>query len=462
MNVISWKNFIELSSKLPVPKRVLNLASALFVIGISLNCSHLEVKEIPKTANPSTEISHLENRLIEAESKQVHVLSPQYYKSATDALKKSQESRTDNDDNAEILQHVATGIANLEKAEHISTISQTTLQEVLAARSDAIDAKAPVLMEKEYGQADQRLTKITAAIEKNDLSEAEKGRAELGQTYRDIELQAIKKDKLSKAKSSFEEAKRENAEKKSKRTFQVASQSILAAETYINEHRHDKFGIQKHADQATWNANRLLMINRKVKGNENADPESLVLELENRKEKLDQSIKGQIESEKDLAEQENITDSLRSTNQEFEKRDLYIARMEAAKSLFSAGEADVYRDGDKLIIRLKQLGFPSGKATLARRNFSLLGKVQRVMEDLEFSQVTIQGHTDSFGSKIANQKLSDQRAQAISSYFVSNGIPMESIRVEGYSDNKPLAPNKTKEGRAKNRRVDVIIESKAQ
>jgi len=67
------------------------------------------------------------------------------------------------------------------------------------------------------------------------------------------------------------------------------------------------------------------------------------------------------------------------------------------------------------------------------------------------------GHTDSIGSDKYNQKLSVRRAEAVKAYLVSKGIDSKRIYTEGKGEKQPIASNKTKEGRAKNRRVEIEV-----
>jgi OOP family OmpA-OmpF porin len=65
------------------------------------------------------------------------------------------------------------------------------------------------------------------------------------------------------------------------------------------------------------------------------------------------------------------------------------------------------------------------------------------------------GHTDSVGTDAYNQKLSERRANSVKEYMVSKGVPAAKITTLGKGETQPVATNKTKEGRAKNRRVDI-------
>jgi|CXWL01.1.fsa_nt_gi OOP family OmpA-OmpF porin len=105
--------------------------------------------------------------------------------------------------------------------------------------------------------------------------------------------------------------------------------------------------------------------------------------------------------------------------------------------------ADALFDFDKAVVK------PDAKGKLDE----LAGKIKGV--NLEV--VIAIGHTDSIGSDAYNQKLSVRRAEAVKAYLVSKGIEPNRIYTEGKGEKQPVASNKTKEGRAKNRRVEVEV-----
>jgi len=71
--------------------------------------------------------------------------------------------------------------------------------------------------------------------------------------------------------------------------------------------------------------------------------------------------------------------------------------------------------------------------------------------------VAVEGHTDSVGSDAYNQKLSERRAQAAVDYLVSQGVDASRLQPTGYGESKPMASNDTADGRAQNRRVDLVV-----
>jgi OOP family OmpA-OmpF porin len=105
--------------------------------------------------------------------------------------------------------------------------------------------------------------------------------------------------------------------------------------------------------------------------------------------------------------------------------------------------ADAFFDFDKSVLK------PAGKAKLD----DLVAKVKGI--NLEV--IIAVGHTDSIGSDAYNQKLSVRRAEAVKAYLVSKGIEKNRIYTEGKGEKQPVADNKTKEGRAKNRRVEIEV-----
>ena len=116
-------------------------------------------------------------------------------------------------------------------------------------------------------------------------------------------------------------------------------------------------------------------------------------------------------------------------------------------------------DGENVIIRLYGLTFPIGKSTIEPQYFSLLTKVQNAFSEFPDCKVIIEGHTDSQGSDIANQRLASERAEAVKQYILANtNIPSARIQAIGYGESRPIASNETQEGRAKNRRIDVVIQ----
>ena len=105
--------------------------------------------------------------------------------------------------------------------------------------------------------------------------------------------------------------------------------------------------------------------------------------------------------------------------------------------------ADAFFDFDKSVLK------PAGKAKLD----DLIAKVKGI--NLEV--IIAVGHTDSIGTYKYNQALSIKRSEAVKAYLVSKGIEKNRVYTEGKGEKQPVADNKTKEGRSKNRRVEIEV-----
>ena len=72
--------------------------------------------------------------------------------------------------------------------------------------------------------------------------------------------------------------------------------------------------------------------------------------------------------------------------------------------------------------------------------------------------MVVEGHTDSQGSAASNQELSDKRAQAVRDYLVSRGIAADRVKSQGFGPGRPIGENTSAEGRANNRRVEIVVQ----
>ncbi|HEU4729618.1 MAG TPA: OmpA family protein [Kofleriaceae bacterium] len=102
--------------------------------------------------------------------------------------------------------------------------------------------------------------------------------------------------------------------------------------------------------------------------------------------------------------------------------------------------------------------FETDSAVLLDRSKVLLDQVVQALNDHpEVKKVMIEGHTDSVASTRHNKKLSDQRVASVKAYLIEKGIEAGRLKTKGFGETRPIASNKTEEGRAKNRRVDFKI-----
>ncbi len=113
----------------------------------------------------------------------------------------------------------------------------------------------------------------------------------------------------------------------------------------------------------------------------------------------------------------------------------------------------------KHYIKIKgKVHFATGKAKIKRKSFKLLVEVATVLKRYpKITKLRIEGHTDSRGSASSNKRLSDARAKAVRAFLIDAGVAADRLVAVGYGEERPKASNKTRKGRAENRRVDFYI-----
>jgi outer membrane protein OmpA-like peptidoglycan-associated protein len=104
--------------------------------------------------------------------------------------------------------------------------------------------------------------------------------------------------------------------------------------------------------------------------------------------------------------------------------------------------------------------FTTGKSELIALAQQKLDQVAEALKQSDSPRIVVEGYTDSRGADDANLKLSQQRAEAVRNYLVSRGVKSESISAVGKGEANPVASNDTPEGRANNRRVEIIVQPK--
>ena len=451
------------------------------------------------SGNPEQLVNQLEADLATARANQVDVLSPGLYREALSAFIKAKQSLEKGAKLSAISDYVAQGNASLKKAEEIAQVSRTILGETNQARDNALKVGADRLGEP-YMKVEKQYLKLTKAIENDNLSYAQKNAAEVQAAFRDVEIMAIKDSYLGDARKMMADADKARVQKIAPTAYNDALQALKEADAYIGQNPYAAETIIQMAAHAEFMARRMMTISENSQQFKAMTPEASALYVESLFERLgqpmnagdlrDKGVEGQLSSLTGAVEaMEQQTKSLEKDNQVTRRGRLtleqqlsslkgYSREQEDARQklaaerefnekfkkvqrFFRPDEADVYKQGGQLVIRMRGIKFPAGQATLTPGNYVLLSKVQQAIQTFGQPTVTIEGYTDTTegsGSARTNQALSQKRAEVVKTYLVANKtLPANRIRAAGYGPDRPLAPNTTAEGRATNRRIDVLI-----
>lgn len=385
--------------------------------------------------------------------------------------------------------------------------ARSTLSTAIQARDDALRAEAPKFGAEAWQKAALRFDEATRRLERNDIKNAQRRAAEAEVLLRDAELVAVKGGLLNEVRVLLAKADQDKVGERAPRTLQTAKRLVNEAEQEITRNRYDLAMPKTLVESARYEARHAIYLSELIAGilkREKDDQHALeetLLGLEDPLKRLGSELDisprfdtGYARPIQDIAEQANkreeelrrLTRELADRNEQLAAVNTEVQRLEArlggvsqervnlqrrvdaqdtlrgnvakVEGMFAPSEARVLRQGEDVIISLLGINFPPGRSSIDAGNMPLLTKVQQSLALFQGSSLVVEGHTDANGSDSANLILSQDRADAVKQYIVSNfAVDPEKISSIGYGESRPVATNETQEGRARNRRIDVVI-----
>jgi len=402
-----------------------------------------------------------------------------------------------------VRSNAADAVRYFRTASKAAQLAHTALAQAIKSRQDGANAQAPKLSPELWSDAQQEFARAIRLLERGDLKNAKRRENEAINLYREAELVAIKAQYLSETRRLLADADRARVGKYAPITLGKAKRLLADAERELNENRYDTDLPRSLAMEANYEAKHALYLSEVVRQVRDRDltAEQLILaweeplravagvadivpNMQEGPDKLLAELLAYFEQEaNDLQElqQEKAENEVRLADMEAEvsalderlggataERAALVQRLEAqarvkqqfeqVEKIFSSYEARVFREGDTIILRMVGLNFDSGASQLKPENFPLLAKVEKAIDVFPRSELIIEGHTDSHGGDDLNQKLSQERAESVQQYMINAmRIPTYRLIATGYGETRPVASNETEAGRARNRRIDIVI-----
>ena len=469
--------------------------------------STVQAEPFQTTDNLTVQINWLEHNLSNARMDQVDILSPTQFAKAEEFLNNAKKRLERGDSPAKIVKKISRAQTELKKATESSRLAKTELSDVIKAREMARSAGA-TSYEQDYTEVERKFLDLTKAVEKDKITRARKNAPKVAERYRELELRAIKEQTLGEARTLIKQAEKEGARNLAPKTYAAVQEKLKEVDGFITKNRYQKLKMHNMASEVLLQAGRLLQVTRQTKTIKTMKPEHITLYVEgilyDTAKKLgtadmrDQPLGTQVENivgsidalqqdqrflvtkaknqqaeieamneqiaflesqtQKEKAAKKRLAAEQEATAKRLEAERRFNQLFTKVRTYFGPEEAEVYKEGSELVIRLKTIQFPVGKAIIMPDNYALLSKVQQAIHAFGEPEVVIEGHTDSTGSDTINERLSQKRAESVREYFVANEtLTYDDIFAVGYGSARPLASNKTSEGRAINRRIDKII-----
>lgn len=462
-----------------------------------------------QAAGIESEIAAVEASMAEGMGAHWDLIAPKAFEEARGKLEEAKERFKKGGKIEDIRQKLQEAKAKLKEAAQLEEMGKLLLKNALLARGDAIEAKATEFAPEEWNRAKDTMRNAGREVEKGNQNQARNKAAEAEVLFRDAELQAIRADLLGQAKKVRTQALEVEADEKARQIFAQAEKQLERAERVLQGDRYQRAEAKDLAREATLGFKHASLVAEKVDvlgaRNEGA-VEKLFIEYEEAVGKIATALSldmhfsegfvpvteavlsavNSLQADRDNLQAELLDreqqlktaratiDSLDTTLAALENRERSTAAameaerkrqrdLKSVQDLFGSHEATVLLQGDNLIIRLYGLSFQVGSSVIQPENFQLLTKLQSALRTFPGAPVYIEGHTDAAGDDHYNQALSLKRAEAVRSYLMANMAgDEERLHATGFGETVPLASNETVEGRAKNRRIDVRIDTGVQ
>ncbi len=431
-----------------------------------------------------------------AEAVQARLLSPKNFSRAMKYFGAAEQKFNKGRNLESIRGDLAAATRYFTKAAQASKLAQARLSALIKTRGDAEQVQAARYANALWQRAEQKFLKAVSDLERGADESAKRRAAEADKIYRDAELNAIKSSYLTEARLLLARAEKLKVSRYAPKTLQKSKQLLQQAEKALTDNRYDTDLPRSLAQRANYEVRHAIYIAEVVKNAraKRLTTEDLILDWETPVKEVAAAVDISAELDRGYVEPTDkiiaYIDAQQSRSQKLgqnvnelraeveqlqrmlggvaEERVALSERLEAQartrkqfeqiESMFTRGEARVYRESNDVIIRLVGLSFDVGQSTINPRNYQLLTKVQNAIRTFPDSKLVIEGHTDSFGSDAANYVLSQRRAEAVKQYILANSrIDASKIAAVGYGETRPFASNKTSTGRAKNRRIDIVI-----
>jgi outer membrane protein OmpA-like peptidoglycan-associated protein len=432
----------------------------------------------------------VQKKIDDAREQGAELLSPEFYKNAVESFQEANQLYLNNESTRDVREKLTEADRYCTRALEVVNLAKITLKEPMKARQDALNVQADQLATELFNEGVNKFYAAATEVEGGDIDDARDTGSESEEFFRKAELKAIKDAILGEARLQVNQAREAGSPDVAPTTFQYAQNLLNETEELLTNNRYAKDEATIKAAECVYEAKHAMYLTRLIVTlrDDERNWEKLQLNYEdvltgiasqfNENPRYDNGLNEAIEIiQKNIIELQTDRDRLQAevaklqeeydvvreeatlSSAELAKKQERESKISKVKSLFTASEAKVAYDSENLVIRLHGLTFPSGKSIIQPEYFSLLSKVQEAIKIFPEKHILLEGHTDSQGNAATNKRLSEERASAVREYIIANmGISREQVTSVGYGSEKPVASNRTSEGRALNRRIDIVID----
>jgi outer membrane protein OmpA-like peptidoglycan-associated protein len=443
----------------------------------------------------------------QARRQNADLLAPRHFRQAADALAEAESLSERKLDPDLIGVKLRVALDEIEDARRIAENARVKLADALTARGAALSAGADSLGNSNYKRTEESFRGLVREFERAPLTVKDTNIQDVAGGYRAARRDALRARLLGEARELIAEAERKNGDRLVPALLLSRAEAYLAqenldsarsdADAALRAARH-ALGMLTYIETAQktkcpWQTallpydDLLLRIGAQldstldmsrggVEGGQaiprliEAQQESLRAQVSAEQQTIRSLESSLSEAQTSLADAQSRIAELESrfkaaegarssAVEQLQKGEQTADRLARAKALFNANEATVLQDRDgNVVIRLLGLRFSPGATKLDKTHSKLLDKAAEALGLFPAATARVEGHTDSEGGEELNQRLSEARAKAVADYLVNKlKLTPDKLPAAGYGESRPIAGNDTAEGRARNRRIDIVL-----
>lgn len=445
-----------------------NLKKFLWVISITAlvttGCANHRKAHLKAGNDPQAAIAEVSQRMSQAEQAQYDVLADEQFLKGSEFLAEAKQALKQGAENEKVIEKAAISKAYFQDAKKVANARKASSRRILRARKSAISAgvRQSDLLIESLTDIDSDLKSETEQFSKSlspeDFSDFQK-------KYLVLESKAVQFTQLNSADQAIKQALEDDADDLAPKSLRTASLDYKTAMNIIEQSPRSPDVYKKSVDEALASTTLLYDVMNVILGAKGT-PEHIALQIVKQKRALGElssnvgKLQANLKSTKEsLQEKEGVLKTQEAQLAKASTQVKFQQAMDEAQKVIPQSDALVYQQGNKLVFRLKRINFRSGTAVIPKASEKLISKVDSIIKKLDAEKVVVQGHTDSVGSARVNKKLSKARASAVAKYLSSLRGGYK-LTYSGYGESHPIASNETPEGRATNRRVDLVLSVK--
>ena len=437
----------------------------------------------------------LEKKLQDADAQEVDMLADQAFSDASEKVQAARKAAGRSEKDAQV--RIVAAEEALGNARASATRASYELDDVMSARKRALAAGASAKSAESFAEAEDKLRHLGNLMADGRVARVREERQALVKAYQTLEINALKTATGAQAETRILAAKKAGADKLAPLTLAEAQEQLNLSRKVLEANADARDKAALHAQNAydlAGKANQIVEVIRELEQSEMTDeqvvlwyqrqlqtavgPVTETIDFSRTNRDVVSAIRQQMirlkedaqvseqslialneQQRRTIAEKDRIISELKATSQADKQKQAEMeGRFRVVQALFTPAEAEVYRQGNDVLIRAYGFKFRSGQSEISSENFALLNKLTKAIGQFPASKVEISGHTDNRGADELNQTLSAARAEKVARFLNEvGGIAAKRLQSKGYGESRPLASNESEEGRASNRRVEILI-----